>query len=138
MREYDFLNPAHSVAKMTNWREAEIDGRVVTTWSGQWENVHGDVLVYGLSFRSAPGRTFDDQQEPTGPLYVTVTYLGAQLVRGIAEEVERERDTPALGSSGAERDGAQTLNPTLQFKTATFDYEPKEEIEKLVWPFHSA
>jgi TonB family protein len=223
MREYDFLNPTHSVAKMANWREAEIDGRVVTTWSGQWENVNSDVLVYGLSFRSAPGRTFDDQQEPTGPLYVTVTYLGAQLVRGLAEEMGRERDTPALGSSGAERDGAQTLSPTLQFKTldvefgpwvrqfvtrirenwtrpsvkeptsvvvrfdvdkqgaltniellkkaksdplnlaviaaltasgptaplpstypkdrvsitATFDYEPKEEIEKSVWPFHS-
>jgi hypothetical protein len=38
LRDRDFLNPTHSVARMANWRDAEIDGRVATTWAAQWEN----------------------------------------------------------------------------------------------------
>lgn len=129
LREYDFLNPTHRVANMANWREAEIDGRASTSWSEQWENAKGDVVSYGYTYRSKLRQKIDQSKEPTGPLYVTINYFRAELVRSMAAEIERDRKTvpptkqaprvepPATGPSGRDASLTCSLDPLLQFET---------------------
>jgi hypothetical protein len=51
-RQRDFLNPQGSSATRGEWTELEIEARWVRAWSQQWENDSGDVVQYGLIYRS--------------------------------------------------------------------------------------
>lgn len=74
-RPTDFLNGS-PFSVTARWRDLEVDRRVVTVWSEQWQNRAGDVVWYSYTYDRPIGI-----EPPPSLLQVEVVYFRRERLR---------------------------------------------------------
>jgi hypothetical protein len=88
----DWLNPGQPSSHSRGWtsfldsvRKPEAE---VHQWLAQWQDVHGNVVIYNFQYRSKPGATLPDNSV----LRVTAAWIPAKLAESMMDNV---RGVPA-------------------------------------------
>jgi hypothetical protein len=77
----DLFNPSRP-EDLRQWGVAVSNGKRTSSWSGQWENASGDVLIVSLSYSGTVGGgdvSVGADITPAGPLKVRIVQISADI-----------------------------------------------------------